>query len=58
MSSPSFLLANDSNHNLLRALLEAMNSVIEHQYNSKLFYTEQYLGSQKFLPFQELLHFL
>lgn len=35
MSSPSFLLANDSNHDLLRALLEAMNSIIEHKYKSK-----------------------
>lgn len=34
MSSPSFLLANDSNHDLLRALLEAMNSIIEHKYKS------------------------
>ncbi|KAK3944972.1 high-temperature-induced dauer-formation protein-domain-containing protein [Diplogelasinospora grovesii] len=32
MSSPSFLLANDSNHDLLRSLLESMNSTIEHQY--------------------------
>jgi hypothetical protein len=35
MSSPSFLLANDSNHDLLRALLEVMNSIIEHKYKSK-----------------------
>jgi hypothetical protein len=35
MSSPSFLLANDSNHDLLRALLESMNSIIEHQYKSR-----------------------
>ncbi|KAK0673985.1 high-temperature-induced dauer-formation protein-domain-containing protein [Cercophora samala] len=32
MSSPSFLLANDTNHSLLRSLLEAINSIIEHQY--------------------------
>ncbi|KAK6855744.1 high-temperature-induced dauer-formation protein [Apiospora arundinis] len=32
MSSPSFLLANDSNHDLLRSLLESMNAIIEHQY--------------------------
>lgn len=36
MSSPSFLLANDSNHELLQSLLESMNAIIEHQYNSKL----------------------
>lgn len=35
MSSPSFLLVNETNHNLLRALLEAMNSILEHQYKSK-----------------------
>ncbi|KAK4204249.1 high-temperature-induced dauer-formation protein-domain-containing protein [Triangularia verruculosa] len=32
MSSPSFLLANETNHSLLRSLLEAINAVIEHQY--------------------------
>ncbi|KAK6580902.1 hypothetical protein PZA11_006390 [Diplocarpon coronariae] len=32
MSSPSFLLANESNHNLLQSLLESMNAIIEHQY--------------------------
>jgi hypothetical protein len=36
MSSPGFLLANESNHDLLRSLLESMNSIIEHQYISKL----------------------
>lgn len=38
MSSPSFLLANESNHDLLRSLLEAMNTIIEHQYKSMKFY--------------------
>ncbi|KAI1255888.1 hypothetical protein MGN70_002629 [Eutypa lata] len=32
MSSPSFLLANDSNHDLLRSLLESINAIIEHKY--------------------------
>ncbi|KXH57729.1 high-temperature-induced dauer-formation protein [Colletotrichum salicis] len=32
MSSPSFLLANDSNHDLLRSLLESINSIVEHNY--------------------------
>jgi hypothetical protein len=36
MSSPSFLLSNDSNHSLLKSLLESMNSIIEHQYQSEL----------------------
>ena len=35
MSSPGFLLANDSNHDLLHSLLESMNSIIEHQYISQ-----------------------
>lgn len=35
MSSPSFLLANDTNHELLRSLMESINSVVEHQYKSK-----------------------
>jgi hypothetical protein len=35
MSSPGFLLANDSNYDLLRSLLESMNAIIEHQYISK-----------------------
>lgn len=35
MSSPSFLLANDTNHNLLSSLLEAFNATIEHQYKSR-----------------------
>ncbi|KAK5071938.1 hypothetical protein LTR64_004284 [Lithohypha guttulata] len=34
MSSPSFLLANETNHTLLQSLLEAINSIIEHQYRS------------------------
>lgn len=40
MSSPSFLLANESNHDLLRALLDATNSIIEHRYekNPNLIY--------------------
>lgn len=32
MSSPSFLLANETNHTLLHSLLETMNAIIEHQY--------------------------
>jgi hypothetical protein len=35
MSSPGFLLANDSNHALLQSLLESMNAIIEHQFISK-----------------------
>ncbi|KAF2626282.1 hypothetical protein BU25DRAFT_459427 [Macroventuria anomochaeta] len=32
MSSPSFLLANENNHTLLHSLLEAINAMVEHQY--------------------------
>lgn len=32
MSSPSFVLANETNHQLLRSLLEAINALVEHQY--------------------------
>lgn len=35
MSSPGFLLANETNYLLLQSLLESMNAVIEHQYSSK-----------------------
>ena len=35
MSSPSFLLANETNYTLLQSLLESMNAIIEHQYTSK-----------------------
>ncbi|OAA64427.1 hypothetical protein SPI_03074 [Niveomyces insectorum RCEF 264] len=40
MSSPSFLLANETNHDLLSSLLEALNAIIEHQYqkNPQLVY--------------------
>lgn len=40
MSTPSFVLANESNHTLLQALLEAISTMIEHQYtsNSNLIY--------------------
>jgi hypothetical protein len=42
MSSPSFLLANETNHTLLSSLLEFMNAVLEHQYSSKM---SRYLSS-------------
>lgn len=35
MSSPGFLLANETNYLLLQSLIESMNAVIEHQYSSK-----------------------
>ena len=34
MSSPSFLLANETNYALLQSLLESMNAILEHQYSS------------------------
>lgn len=35
MSSPSFLLANETNYSLLQSLLESMNAILEHQYRGK-----------------------
>ncbi|KAM3429368.1 hypothetical protein NHJ13734_008193 [Beauveria thailandica] len=32
MSSPSFLLANETNHPLLRSILESISTIIEHKY--------------------------
>lgn len=37
MSSPSFLLANEGNHTLLVSLLEALNTIVEHQYAGKAY---------------------
>ncbi|KAF2113853.1 high-temperature-induced dauer-formation protein-domain-containing protein [Lophiotrema nucula] len=55
MSSPSFLFANESNHTLLQSLLEALNAMIEHQYqnNPNLIYA--IVRSQK--RFQALRNF-
>lgn len=36
MSSPSFLLANETNHALLCSLLESINAVLEHKFTSKI----------------------
>ncbi|KAK6347142.1 hypothetical protein TWF696_007221 [Orbilia brochopaga] len=47
MSSPSFLLANETNHTLLHSLLEAMNSIIEHQYSSNPSFIYAILRSHK-----------
>ncbi|KAI9047390.1 hypothetical protein LZ554_008836 [Drepanopeziza brunnea f. sp. 'monogermtubi'] len=46
MSSPSFLLANESNHDLLQSLLESMNAIIEHQF-VKINMTPQGFQSRK-----------
>lgn len=35
MSAPGFLLANGTNYLLLQSLLESMNAIIEHQYQSE-----------------------
>lgn len=32
LSQPSFLLANETNHVLLFSLLDAMNAILEHQF--------------------------
>lgn len=35
MSSPSFLLANETNHLLLSSLLQFVNTVLEHRFTRK-----------------------
>ncbi|KAI0810685.1 high-temperature-induced dauer-formation protein-domain-containing protein [Xylaria sp. FL0064] len=47
MSSPSFLLANDSNHVLLSSLLESINAIIEHQYGNNPVFIYHILKNRK-----------
>ncbi|KAH8664033.1 high-temperature-induced dauer-formation protein-domain-containing protein [Xylariales sp. PMI_506] len=47
MSSPSFLLANESNHDLLRSLLESINAIIEHQYKNNAYFIYSILKNKK-----------
>ncbi|KAK3327870.1 high-temperature-induced dauer-formation protein-domain-containing protein [Cercophora scortea] len=47
MSSPSFLMANETNHDLLRSLLESMNSIVEHQYKKNPEFVYAILGNRK-----------
>ncbi|KAL1870284.1 hypothetical protein VTK73DRAFT_2698 [Phialemonium thermophilum] len=47
MSSPSFLLANETNHDLLQSLLESMNSIIEHQYHKNPAFVYAVLKNRK-----------
>ncbi|KAI0122999.1 high-temperature-induced dauer-formation protein-domain-containing protein [Xylariales sp. AK1849] len=47
MSSPSFLLVNDSNHDLLGSLLESMNAIIEHQYRNNPYFVYSVLKHKK-----------
>ncbi|KAF3002815.1 hypothetical protein G7054_g10552 [Neopestalotiopsis clavispora] len=47
MSSPSFLLANDSNHDLLTSLLESMNTIIEHHYKANPYFVYSILKNKK-----------
>lgn len=47
MSSPSFLLANETNHNLLRSLLESMNAIVEHQYKKNPYFVYSIIRSRK-----------
>jgi len=55
MSSPSFLLSNDSNHDLLQSLLESMNAIIEHQYTKNPHFVWAILKNNK--RFEALRHF-
>ncbi|KAI2608394.1 high-temperature-induced dauer-formation protein-domain-containing protein [Hypoxylon fragiforme] len=47
MSSPSFLLANDTNHDLLSSLLESINAIIEHQYKKNAHFIYLILKNRK-----------
>ncbi|TGO64401.1 hypothetical protein BCON_0007g00510 [Botryotinia convoluta] len=55
MSSPGFLLSNDSNHDLLQSLLESMNAIIEHQYPNNPNFVYAILRNKK--KFEALRHF-
>ncbi|KAI9670847.1 MAG: hypothetical protein M1829_004736 [Trizodia sp. TS-e1964] len=47
MSAPEFLLANDSNHNLLHSLLESINAIIEHKYKQNPHFIFAIMRSKK-----------
>lgn len=47
MSSPSFLLANETNHELLSSLLESMNSIVEHKYKKNPAFVYAILRNRK-----------
>lgn len=50
MSTPSFLLANETNHNLLASILECINSILEHQFSSMfqvaVFFNVKHIANQ------------
>ena len=35
LSSPEFLFANEENHKIMKSLLEALNAIVENQYESE-----------------------
>ncbi|KAM5453585.1 hypothetical protein MaudCBS49596_002788 [Microsporum audouinii] len=47
MSSPSFLLANETNHLLLSSLLEFINTVLEHQFSKNAYMVYVVLKSRR-----------
>ncbi|KAK2756447.1 hypothetical protein FQN54_005340 [Arachnomyces sp. PD_36] len=47
MSSPSFLLANETNHALLSSLLESINAVLEHKFTKNPHFVYAILKSRK-----------
>jgi len=55
MSSPSFLFANETNYSLLISLLEALNAIIEHQFNKNPNVVYAVIRSQK--RFENLRNF-
>ncbi|KAI7356614.1 hypothetical protein KC354_g10339 [Hortaea werneckii] len=47
MSSPKFLLEKETNHTMLQLLLQAMNAILEHQFEANPRFVEVIVRSQK-----------
>ncbi|KAK4541104.1 hypothetical protein LTR36_008329 [Oleoguttula mirabilis] len=47
ISSPKFLLEKDSNHHMLQLLLQAMNAILEHQFDANRRFVEVVVRSRK-----------
>ncbi|KAB8360742.1 hypothetical protein FH972_024477 [Carpinus fangiana] len=56
MSAPDFLVTNESNHELLQSLLEAINAILENQYAKNAYLVFAILRSQKrFFALRDLI---
>ncbi|MCJ1313191.1 hypothetical protein MMC25_006868 [Agyrium rufum] len=47
MSTPSFLLANETNHTLLTSILESLNAIIEHRYEENPIFVKTVFKARK-----------